>query len=429
MSIMNIATLYEIFLQHSHVQTDTRKLQSGDIYFSLKGDHFDGNKFAQQALDQGASYAVIDDETYIIDEKTILVDNVLETLQALALHHRMQFDIPFIAITGSNGKTTTKELLMSVLKTKYITYATEGNLNNHIGVPLTILKIKKDAQMAIIEMGANHQKEIESYCKIAKPNYALINNCGKAHLEGFGGIEGVRKGKGELFDFIRENGGTIFLNTDFDYLLEMAKGIDKQISYGSVQADYVGKIFSNNPFLQVAITTLNKECLIKTQLVGDYNFANVMAAVCVGSYFDISIDKIKIALEAYSPSNSRSQLIKKDSNTIILDAYNANPTSMHAAIKNFTQSDYPNKVLILGAMMELGDESIEEHQQLIKQIEETNWNKVVLVGGDFKKINHPFLYFDKAEDAAQWYKNQIWKNTAILIKGSRSFAMEKVLNG
>ncbi len=424
---MNISELYHIYIQYPNVQTDTRKLKEGDIYFALKGDNFDGNKFASQALQLGASYAVIDDERFYINEKTIVVANVLDALQMLARHHRQQFDIPFLAITGSNGKTTTKELVNAVLSSQYKTYATEGNLNNHIGIPLTILKIRKDAEMAIIEMGANHQKEIEGYCKIALPTHAIINNCGKAHLEGFGGIEGVRKGKGELYDYIRSTNGTIFINTDLDYLAEMAAGIEIQIGYGSGNAQYTGKIFSNNPFLQVAVLTPQKECLIKTQLVGEYNFANIMAAVAVGSTFNISIDKIRTAIENYTPGNSRSQLIKLGTNTIILDAYNANPSSMQAAINNFVQADYPNKIVILGAMMELGEESIQEHQQIVNLLEQNNWNKVILVGGNFKHVRHGFAYFENAAEAASWYKEQVFENTAFLIKGSRSFAMEKVL--
>ncbi len=424
---MNISELYNIYLQHPCVQTDTRKLQSGDLFFALKGDSFDGNEYASKALELGACYAVIDNSKYFVDEKTILVPDVLECLQELAKFHRQQFSIPFIAITGSNGKTTTKELLHAALKTTFITYATEGNLNNHIGVPLTLLKIKKDAQMAIIEMGANHQKEIEAYCKIALPSHGIINNCGKAHLEGFGGIEGVRKGKGELYNFIRQIEGTIFINADYDYLQEMAHGIQNQISYGSHHADYQGKIYQNEPFLEVAILTQKKECVIRTKMVGAYNFPNVMAAVAVASHFNISIDSIKKAIEDYAPSNSRSQLIKKGTQTIILDAYNANPSSMQEAIKNFALADYANKIVMLGGMKELGAESLKEHQQLIKQLEETNWNQVVLVGGDFNHVKHQYLFFENAAEAANWFRKQKIENSAILIKGSRAYTMEKIL--
>jgi UDP-N-acetylmuramoyl-tripeptide--D-alanyl-D-alanine ligase len=424
---MKISELYNIYLEHPNVQTDTRKLQKGDLFFALKGDSFDGNEYAAKAIEMGACYAIIDNQNFYLGEKTLLVDDVLECLQALARFHREQFTIPFIAITGSNGKTTTKELVHTALKTTYITYATEGNLNNHIGVPLTLLKIRKDAQMAIIEMGANHQKEIESYCKIALPTHGLINNCGKAHLEGFGGIEGVRKGKGELYDFLRQHDGTIFINTDYDYLQTMAVGIQNQISYGSTMANLQGTVYRNEPFLEVAIVSPKKECLIKTQMVGAYNFPNVMAAVAVASHFNIHIDTIKKAIEEYAPSNSRSQLITKGSQIIILDAYNANPTSMQEAIKNFALADYANKIVMLGGMKELGADSLLEHQQIIKQLQDTNWIQVILVGGDFKNVHHPYLYFDNAVEAASWYKSQKFDNTAFLIKGSRAYTMEKIL--
>lgn len=424
---MSIEQLYDIYLQYPHVQTDTRKLKQGDIYFALKGENFNGNQFAKQALEAGASYAVIDELAYQLNDQCILVDDVLSSLQQLACHHRKQFKIPFIAITGSNGKTTTKELMHAVLSSTYKTSATEGNLNNHIGIPLTILKIKKDTEIAIIEMGANHQKEIEGYCKIALPTHAIINNCGKAHLEGFGGIEGVRKGKGELFDYIREINGIIFRNADLDYLISMSSGIDQQITYGSTTADYRGIIESNEPLLNVAITTPKLECIIRTQLVGEYNFPNVMAAVAIGSYFNIPIETIQRSIEHYSPSNSRSQLIVQGSNTIILDAYNANPTSMAAAIRNFRNADYPNKVVMIGAMMELGEESQHEHQQIISLLEESNWNYVVLVGGDFKNCHHSFIYFNTSQEASAWYTSKSFEHTSFLIKGSRAMAMEKVL--
>lgn len=425
---MNIEQIYQIYLSHPNVQTDTRKLKTGDLFFALKGDNFNGNAFAQTALEAGASYAIIDEESFKKDDRYILVDDVLTTLQQLALHHRNQFNIPFIAITGSNGKTTTKELVYTALSAKYKTYATEGNLNNHIGIPLTILKIRQDAEIAIIEMGANHQKEIEGYCKIALPTHALINNCGKAHLEGFGGIEGVRKGKGELYDYIREHKGTIFRNNDLDYLQHMSSGIQNVITYGTAASDYRGIISSNESFLQVAIVTPRLECTIQTQLVGEYNFPNVMAAVAVASHFEVAIQKIKEAIEAYAPSNSRSQLIQQDSNTIILDAYNANPSSMTVAIQNFRQADYPNKVVMLGAMKELGEESKKEHQDLIHLLKESNWNHVVLVGGDFASCQHDYHYFDDAETAKKWFQEQNFKQTAILIKGSRAIAMEKILS-
>ena len=358
----------------------------------------------------------------------------MQTLQALAKHHREQFNtmpngrqVPFIAITGSNGKTTTKELIHQVLSTTYQTYTTEGNLNNHIGIPLTILKVKKDAQIVVIEMGANHQKEIESYCTYTLPTHGLITNCGKAHLEGFGGLLGIRKGKGELYDYLRANKGKVFLMNDYDYLIEMAKGIAATFTYGTINADVIGTILKDDTFLQVAISKGITET-IKTQLVGDYNLPNVLAAVAIGVYFKVDKVKIKTALENYTPSNSRSQLIKKDSNTIILDAYNANPSSMKLAIENFAKIEADKKVLLLGGMMELGNESITEHQAIVDLLNNYNWLNVVLVGGDFNKITHPYIYFDNASQAKEWLINKNFVDTYFLIKGSRSMQMEKVLD-
>jgi len=405
------------------VCTDTRKIKQGDIYFALKGENFNGNKFALQALEQGASIAVVDEDVNSNDEKLFKVDDVLIALQALAKHHRQQFSIPFIAITGSNGKTTTKELVSTVLAAHYKTYTTQGNLNNHIGVPLTLLSIKYDAEMAVIEMGANHQKEIESYCQYTLPNYGLITNCGKAHLEGFGGVEGVKKGKGELFDFLRANNGIAFVYWDFDYLQQMSIGINNIIKYGTKEGVVVGSVKQSNPFLEVDV---NGE-IIQTNLVGDYNLSNVLTAVAIGKYFNVPAQKIKAAIESYVPSNSRSQLIEKDGNKIILDAYNANPSSMKLAIENFAKLKASNKVLMLGAMMELGDESIAEHQAIIELLEKFTWQNVVLVGGDFAKVTHQFIYLNNSIEAANWYQQQQFKDCNILIKGSRSMQMEKVI--
>jgi len=421
---VNIQELYQLYLQHPTVQTDTRKLATGDIFFALKGPNFNGNLFALAALEKGAAYAVIDEDVDSTDKRLIRVADGLKALQALAKHHREQFNIPFIAITGSNGKTTTKELVSTVLASHYITYTTQGNLNNHIGVPLTLLSIKKDAQMAVIEMGANHQKEIAGYCDYTLPTHGIITNAGKAHLEGFGGVEGVRKGKGELFDFLRANNGTAFIYTDYDYLHEMSKGIKEIVTYGTSNATTTGSIQSSDPFLVVEVNHSNT---IHTQLVGDYNLPNVLCAVAIGTYFNVPFEKIKTAIEQYAPSNSRSQLVKRGSNNIILDAYNANPSSMKAAIENFSKLPAPHKILMLGGMMELGDESIAEHNTLIQLIERYQWDKVVLVGGDFGKINHPFTYFKDAITARDWFAAQHFNDTHILIKGSRSMQMEKIL--
>lgn len=423
---MNLQELYSRYLQYPSVQTDTRQLKPNDIFFALKGPNFNGNKFAQQALNAGAAYAVIDEKEYYLDERTILVEDALATLQALALHHRKTFQIPFIGITGSNGKTTTKELVHAVLSSKFKTYTTKGNLNNHIGVPLTILSIKGDAEMAIIEMGANHQKEIESYCTIALPTHGLITNCGKAHLEGFGSEEGIRKGKGELFDFLRANGGTAFIMADYDYLRPMSQGIQTIVTYGTQAADITGTVQAVDPFLSVQFQN-GFEGLIQTALVGGYNLPNVLAAVAVSKHFGVPDENIKASIEAYEPSNSRSQLVTKGRNKIIVDAYNANPSSMKVAIDNFARTAGNSKVLVLGAMAELGNTSLQEHQDLVDQIGKHQWKAVLLVGGDFAKLQHPYQQFSNAKEAGQWLQAQAFNQAYYLVKGSRSMQMEGVL--
>ena len=357
----------------------------------------------------------------------IKTTDVLTTLQQLAKHHRQQFTIPFIAITGSNGKTTTKELVSAVLSSQYITYTTKGNLNNHIGVPLTLLSIKKDAQIAVIEMGANHQKEIESYCSYTLPTHGIITNCGKAHLEGFGGVEGVRKGKGELFDFLSAHEGTAFIYEAYDYLHSMSKGIKNIFSYGTTNANIIGAIKNSEPFLAVDITE-GAKISIQTNLVGDYNLPNVLCAVAVGKYFHVTDENIQSAIENYFPSNSRSQMIEKGSNHIILDAYNANPSSMKVAIENFAKLHAAHKVLLLGGMAELGETSMAEHEAIIQLIQQYPWDKVVLVGGDFANIKHPYIYFAQSAAAKEWFIQQNFKHTYFLIKGSRSMQMEKILS-
>jgi UDP-N-acetylmuramoyl-tripeptide--D-alanyl-D-alanine ligase len=420
---LEIKQLYNLYLTNPNITTDTRKVNKGDIFFALKGPSFNGNTFAEKALELGAAYVIIDEKEFFINDKTILVEDVLITLQQLAKYHRQQFTIPFIAITGSNGKTTSKELVNTVLATTFKTYNTFGNLNNHIGIPLTILSVQKDAEIAIIEMGANHQKEIEGYCQYTLPTHGIITNCGKAHLEGFGGEAGVKKGKGELYDYLRSNNGTAFIMNDYDYLVQMSAGIAKVISFGTFNADMVGSIVKSEPFLEVAID----DYTIQSQLVGAYNLPNILLAACVGKHFGVNNTNIKNSIETYAPSNSRSQLIEKDSNKIILDAYNANPSSMKLAIENIAKLPVQNKVLLLGAMAELGEESIHEHQEIVNLIKNYTWNTVVLVGGDFLKLQHPYLSFNNSVELANWYKAQKLENSYILIKGSRSSAMEKVL--
>lgn len=422
-----IENLYEFYLQSPSIATDTRKIKSGDIFFALKGDNFNGNKFASHALESGASLAVVDEVEFAVDEQYFLVEDVLTALQLLAKYHRQQFNIPFIAITGSNGKTTTKELVSTVLSSIYTTYTTQGNLNNHIGVPLTILQIKMDAQLAVIEMGANHQKEIAGYCTYTLPTHGLITNVGKAHLEGFGGEEGVKKGKGELFDFLRDSDGIAFACDDFEYLQTMTKGLNEVHWYGTKMGEVIGRVETSEPFLAASVGNGLSEFLIHTKLVGDYNIYNVLSAVTIGKYFNVPDEKIKAAIESYVPSNSRSQMVEKDGNQIILDAYNANPSSMAAAIENFAKIPADNKILFLGAMMELGAQSLEEHAYLIALIGKYKWKSVILVGGDFNRVFHPYQYFENSRQAGEWWQALHSEGNYLLIKGSRSIKMEEIL--
>ena len=424
---MDIKELYALYLQHPSVKTDTRRIEAGDIFFALKGPNFNGNHFALQALEAGAAYVVVDEEVGAGNDRLIKTGDVLSTLQSLALHHRRQFNIPFIAITGSNGKTTTKELIHQVLSSGFKTYTTVGNLNNHIGVPITILSIRKDAEMAVIEMGANHQREIAGYCAYTLPTHGLITNCGKAHLEGFGGIEGVRKGKGELFDHLRSHNGFAFVNNDDPYIREIGRDID-HVSYGSVDGDITGRAISSKNFLEVEITK-GETGRLQTQLIGEYNLPNILAAVSLGKYFSLPFDNIRTAIEGYSPSNSRSQLIHRGTNTIILDAYNANPASMKAAIDNFANMEGSNKILLLGSMMELGGDSQAEHEALVKLIGMHAWKTVVLVGENFRNTDHPYLQFDSSVQARDWLLAHMPANSHWLVKGSRSMQMEKVIEG
>ncbi len=422
---MQINELYQIYLKHPSVVTDTRKIIPGDLFFALKGSSFNGNEYAQEALLKGAAWCIVDELKGAPPEKTIRVKNVLETLQQLALHHRRQFHIPFIAITGSNGKTTTKELVHAVLSAKYITSTTEGNLNNHIGIPLTLLKIKAGTEMAVIEMGANHRQEIAGYCLYTEPTHGLITNCGKAHIEGFGGEEGVKKGKGELFDYLRQYNGTAFIFNGQPCLLELGAGIRNCITYGSLEADHPGSFTAIEPFLEVE---MNNKLKIKTQLIGQYNFPNVAAAVCIGRTFGISEADIKQKLEEYTPTNSRSQFIQGATNSIILDAYNANPSSMVAAIENFAAMKGDKKVLVLGAMMEMGKDSSGEHAAIVQLLAGFPWHQVILVGKEFENLPPSIQHFETSGQAAEWLRTQFFHNCQILIKGSRSTQMEKVLD-
>ena len=421
--------IYKLFLDYPFVCTDTRQIIKDSIFFALKGGNFNGNQFALKALEEGASFAIVDEKEFAVNERCLLVDNVLTALQQLANHHRKKLKIPVLAITGSNGKTTTKELTAAVLSRKYKTLYTKGNLNNQIGVPLTLLSITKEHEMAVIEMGANHQKEIEALCKIAEPNFGIITNIGKAHLEGFGGIEGVKKGKGEMYQYIKSSNGLIFINGDNNTLHELLGDFSNKISYGSSMAyDFTGNADLNNSMLMV-------HCLkpfsadIKTNLTGIYNFENVMLSVAVGYYFKVPQEEIKSAIENYVPSNQRSQVVSKSNKvTIVLDAYNANPSSMAAALDNFSKAFHGTKIVALGDMLELGDESKKEHLAIGKQLKKLNFNDVILVGPEFKSVAQEFNYhyFITSQDASAWIAGNNFQNCTILIKGSRGIKMELI---
>lgn len=428
---MNIDLLYIKFLSQSQkITTDTRKIESGQLFFALKGSNFDGNKYAIEALNQGAKYAIIDDKSiYGLHPNLILVDDVLKTLQELALYHRRKLNIPIIAITGSNGKTTTKELIKEVLSKKYRVAYTKGNLNNHIGIPLTLLDIKANDEIAIVEMGANHIGEIASYCLYTEPNYCLITNIGKAHLEGFGSIEGVLKGKTELFEYIKKNNGIAFVNKDDIQLKTKSENI-KCIYYSKLDLtnNISGKILPSEKYLNICISIENELLEINTNLAGIYNFYNVLAAYTIGHFFEVPNNEIKLAIENYIPTNSRSQLIKRESNTIILDAYNANPSSMDVAITNLCSIE-GQKIAILGAMKEMGEFSKKEHQLLVENCINSSISIIAFVGKEFEFIEPSarIKYFETTEEAKDWFLMSYFKDSTILIKGSRSMTLEKII--
>ena len=430
-----IEKLYSLFLDNPLVCTDTREIKPNSIFFSLKGDNFNANQFAEQALNSGCSFAVIDEEKYKKDERYILVNDVLTTLQELANYHRKKLSIPIISITGTNGKTTSKELVNAVLSRKYKVQVTKGNLNNHIGVPLTILSITKEHEIAIIEMGANHQGEIAMLCKIAEPDFGMITNIGKAHLEGFGGEQGVIKAKSEMYKYIQQKGGKLFVNVDNELLNNLSQGINR-ITYGTTEnCDFIGNFIESNPFVKLKCKSKTDNISIKdkptisTQLIGKYNFENIVAAACIGNYFNVSEDNIKAGLENYIPSNNRSQVMQTINNLLLLDAYNANPSSMNAAIENFAQMNQANKMVILGDMLELGNESEKEHNAIVDLLLKRNIANVILVGPYFmeagKRINAKA--FSKSEEASEYLKQINPKEFTILIKGSRGIKLEKVI--
>lgn len=426
---MEISNLYSIFLNHPTVTTDSRNIPANSLFFALKGENFNGNDFAAEALNKGAAFAVIDESAFATDNRMILVDNVLLCLQQLANYHRNQLGLPILAITGTNGKTTTKELITAVLSKKFKVESTKGNLNNHIGVPLTLLSMTKNTEFGVVEMGANHPGEIKALCEIANPDFGLITNIGKAHLEGFGSFEGVIRTKSEMYDFIRNKGGKCFLNADNPILVKQAEGIE-QIRYGTSTIYFMpGEIASTGNYL-VAKALFSKGWLyLNSKLVGDYNFENLLAAACIGKFFGIDPLLIQEAIADYTPSNNRSQLIQKEKNAIIMDAYNANPTSMLAALSNFASIRHDSKCIILGDMLELGESSAEEHQKIADFIETQNFAEVFLVGPQFKNTVNikEKKKFDQVELLSNYLKTQPIENKLILIKGSRGIHLEKIL--
>nr|WP_294894990.1 UDP-N-acetylmuramoyl-tripeptide--D-alanyl-D-alanine ligase [uncultured Pedobacter sp.] len=429
---MSIQELYKIYLSHSTICTDTRKITDGCLFFALKGDHFDANTFASQALENGAAFAVIDDAKYKTNSQFLLVEDTLTALQQLATYHRKQLKIPFIGLTGSNGKTTTKELINSVLSEKFKTSATKGNLNNHIGVPLSVLEIGNDIELAIIEMGANHQKEIELLSQICQPNFGLITNIGKAHLEGFGGIEGVKIGKGELYDFLQAHGGTVFINQDSPALNEMAgkRSFNKIITYGTSNSSKIkGELIDNNPFLKIKWTANNESHEVLSQLTGTYNFENMLAAVAIGLEFGLTPNQINTGISNYAPKNNRSQITKTEKNTVIGDYYNANPSSMVLAIENISKLQADKKVVILGDMFEIGETVEEEHLNVLKKANSYDFDQVILIGKEFKKqsLNGDALFFEDTTQAFEYLKEHPINDALILVKGSRSMKLEKLM--
>jgi UDP-N-acetylmuramoyl-tripeptide--D-alanyl-D-alanine ligase len=426
---MNIASLYQIYQNHPLISTDSRKIEQGSIFFALKGENFNGNTFAFCALGMGASYAVVDEEEFAVDDRIFLVKNVLKTLQDLARHHRKTLGIPVLAITGTNGKTTTKELVASVLSRKFNLVYTKGNLNNHIGVPLTLLTLKPDTQMAVIEMGANHPGEIAMLCNIALPDFGLITNVGRAHLEGFGSFERVIQTKTELYRFLEKNGGTIFINLTNNYLRDLV-GHAKSVGYATSPdtAGLEGETVSANPFLVLRVLFPKGWMYIKTKLVGSYNLENVLAAAAVGQHFGLDPLEIVAAIEEYQPDNNRSQLVERQHNRLLMDAYNANPSSTRAALENFAQLEAPLKAVLLGDMLELGDVAPEEHQKIVDYLVTMKVEKVILTGDWYSGCNLPpeFLHFPNAAALEEFLGKEQLSGYLILIKGSRGMKLESV---
>jgi UDP-N-acetylmuramoyl-tripeptide--D-alanyl-D-alanine ligase len=420
--------LYEIFLHHPEISTDSRKITPGCIFFGLKGDRFDGSQYAAQALESGAAVAVTDTPPPEDDSRYFVVEDVLETLQQLALHHRKQFRLPVIAITGTNGKTTTKELIAAVLSKKFNCLATQGNLNNHIGVPLTLLRIRKETEMAVIEMGANHAGEIARLCGIARPDFGIITNIGKAHLEGFGSFDGVIAAKSELYRYIASEGQMLFVNRDDELLSSLSDGCPR-INYSRVNRScYQGELVSADPYVVLDIIGTTGNTRIRSRLFGEYNFENILAAACIGNFFGVPVTSVRDAVEGFIPANNRSQVLQGKRNLLIMDAYNANPSSMAAALSNFARSASTGKMIILGDMLELGTESEKEHLGIIRLAEELGLTDAIYVGPVFSSLlqNSCVAAFDSVEKARTYLSEQPFSGRTILIKGSRGIRLEIV---
>jgi len=432
----SIKKLYDLFKRYPKVVTDSRKIIPGCLFFALRGERFNGNKFAKDAIEIGAAYAIIDEGEYNVGERYILVDDVLKTLQDLAREHRRHFQIPLIAITGSNGKTTSKELVSAVMSSHYPTHFTKGNFNNHIGVPLTLLSMPRDTEVAIIEMGANHIGEIDFLCSISEPTHGFITNIGKAHLEGFGSLEGVKIAKTELYRYLQKTNGVIFYNTN-ESSLEGLLPEDSKVVYfeKSEQPTKTNprqevKLLETLPFVKVAFLNRQEDLLVaQTKLAGQYNFNNILMATAMGKYFKVPGDNIKKAIEEYTPSNNRSQLVTRGTNTFILDAYNANPTSMRAALDNLSMVAGEHKVAILGDMLELGKMSQQEHQDLLSYAQGLSLKEIFLIGPIFEKIakENAIKHFDNVHALKEWFDTLKIENTIFLVKGSRGIQLENLL--
>lgn len=427
---MTIEQLHNILKRECKlVSTDSRKIEKGDLFFALKGENFNGNEYAAEALKKGATYVVIDEVKYMGEGNYIVVEDALKTLQQLANYHRSQMNIPFIAIAGSNGKTTTKELVTAVLKTSLVTYATPGNFNNEIGTPLTLLQINNDAEVAVIEMGARKLGDIAELCDIVNPTHGIITNTGKDHLETFITLENTLKTNAELFEYLAKHNGTAFVSSLQDDLMKASTNVKNRIIFGNEESLVKGNVTNLFPYLAISFQHQNNTYNIESKLTGKYNFENIMAAVAVGLTFKVAPSLIKKAIENYVPSNNRSQIIKQGTNTFIMDAYNANPSSMNEALENLSLIKAEKKVAILGDMLELGEASYEEHLLTALKLKNMQLHKVVLVGNEFGKVADKLncMHFNTTAEAKAWFNSEVFENTVFLLKGSRKMALEQML--